>query len=122
MNIASAWPALEQALLARSAGDITPSQLDAAYNSFAQTATLQSIPISDADLRQRIRNHIELVFPLTDHSTTQATLAQRVESLREHGDAIRLAITAHYNDEPLPAYTDPRRPANVPQPVGNGGN
>lgn len=114
MSIASAWPALELALLARSEGDITASQLDVAYNSFAQTAALQSIPISDVDLRQRIRNQIELVFPLTNHNTAQATLAQKVESLRQHGDAVRLAITAHYNDEPLPAYTDPREPASIP--------
>lgn len=108
MDIADAWPVLEEALLARAAGDAKASQLDQAYNLFARTATTQSIPISDAEVRRRIRNHIDLVFPLTDHNTAQATLVDKVESLRAHGDAMREAIAAHYNDEPLPEYTDPR--------------
>ncbi len=110
MDIADAWPVLEEVLLARATGTATASQLDQAHNLFARTATTQSIPISDAELRRRIRNHIELVFPLTDHNAAQATLAEKVESLRDHGDAMREAIAAHYNDKPLPAYTDPRAP------------
>jgi gas vesicle protein len=109
MEIADAWPVLEEVLLSRAAGTGTTSQLDQAYNQFARTATTRSIPISDLELRRRIRNHVDLAFLLTDHNTPQGVLAEKVASLRDHGDAMRQAIAAHYNDSLLPAYTDPAR-------------
>jgi gas vesicle protein len=104
MNIASAWPILEEVLLARAADDALASDLDRAYNTFATIATTQSLAIIDAEVRRLIREQVHLVFPLTNHNTERATLAAEMESLRSHGDAMREAIAAHYNDEPLPAH------------------
>ena len=98
MDIAAAWPILEEVLLARAADDATASDLDRAYNTFARIATTQSIPIIDAEVRRLIRNQVDLVFPLTNHNTARATLTAEMESLRSHGDAMREAIAAHYNE------------------------
>jgi len=68
---------------------------------------MQSIPITDEELRCRIRGHRELVFSSTSYADDPAQLSTKVERLRTNGVAIAESIDAHYNDKPLPDYSGP---------------
>ena len=117
MDIASAWPVLEEALLARASGKISADDLHTAFNTFSRTATMQSIPITNDKLRRRIRGHLELAFSSTLYADDPEQLSSKVGPLRANGGAISDSIDAYYNDKPLPAYSGPRWPKSPSPPA-----
>jgi hypothetical protein len=118
MDIASAWPVLEEALLARASNKISADDLPQAFNTFSRTATMQSIPITNDDLRSRIRGHLALALSSTLYADDPQQLSPRVERLRTNGGAICDAIDAYYNDKPLPVYPGPRGPESPAREPG----
>jgi hypothetical protein len=110
MDIAAAWPVLEEALLNRAHGKISADDFHKAFNTFSRTATMQSIPIVDEGLRRRVRGHRELAFSSTLYADDPGQLTAKVERLRTNGGAISDSIDAHYHDKPLPDYSGPLWP------------
>jgi hypothetical protein len=118
MDIAAAWPVLEEALEDRAHTQISADDFHRAFNAFSRTATMQCIPIVDKELRRRIRGHRELLFSSTLYADDPVRLSTRVEGLRTNGVAIAESIDAHYNDKPLPDYSGPLWPKSpVPGPL-----
>jgi hypothetical protein len=104
IDIAAAWPVLEEALLGRADNKISADGLHEAFNAFSRTATIQSIPITNDLLRKHIRSHVTSVLAATRYADDLEQLSLRVEPLRQSGDKMCQAIDAHYHDKPLPPY------------------
>jgi len=104
VDIAAAWPVLEEALLDRAGGKIPADGLHKAFNVFSTTATMQSIPITNDLLRKHIRGHVMSVLEATQYADAPERLSPRVEHLRQSGGEMCQAIDAHYRDKPLPPY------------------
>jgi hypothetical protein len=110
MDIASAWPVLEEALLDRGHGKCSADDLHQAFNTFSRTATMQCIPITDEEPRRRIRGHVRLALSSTLYADNPEQLSTKVERLQANGVEIAESIDAYYNDKPLPAYSGPLWP------------
>lgn len=104
MDVAAAWPVLEEALMDRADGKISANALHKAFNVFSRTATMQSIPITNDLLRKHIRSHVMSVLAATRYVDDLEQLSLRVETLRNSGEKMCQAIDAHYHDKPLPLY------------------
>jgi hypothetical protein len=102
LDIASAWPVLEEALLDRSVGKVSAEDLNKAFNAYSRTAGVQSIPIVGEELRRRIRGHLQLAFSSTLYVDNPEQLATKVQRLRSSRVAMSDSIEAYYNDKPLP--------------------
>jgi hypothetical protein len=105
LSIADAIPGMEMALVAWSAGQSSPVELRAAFNTFSGTAAVQSIALTDSALRTRVRRHAELLARIaTLAESVPAGAAALVPTARLHADAVIEALDAHYNDAALPSY------------------
>jgi hypothetical protein len=110
MDIAASWPVLEEALLDRAHGKNAANDLHKAFNAFSRTAAMQCIPVTDEELRRRIRGHINLALSSTLYADNPEQLSTKVQRLQTNGAEIAESIDAHYNDKPLPAYSGPLWP------------
>ncbi len=107
MLIAEASPALELAFLARVAEDRGKNELNQAVNAFTITASIQSMVITDPQVRERVRNHYLLSFELDELASRPRDLSLYVPALRHPAAAMVDALDAHVDNRPLPAYQAP---------------
>lgn len=90
----------------------TVSEMRAVFNEFSRSATVQSIGLTDDDLRSRVRDHAELAGLLCLVAEMRGADGLLLSDIvRLHSRAVLDAINAHVNGRPLPSYTPlPRRP------------
>lgn len=110
MSIAESMASLDEALVAWTAQQMQSdlAGLRAAFNAFSKTAAVQSMALTDAALRQRVRAHVELLARV-------ATLAEKsaaggvalAEPARRHTEAVIGAFDAHCNGAASPPYQPP---------------
>ncbi len=84
------------------------------FNAFSRSVAIQSLALTDDELRSRVRAHQTFVGVLgtlaRQGGTSAPPLADRV---RKHADVVLDAISAHVHGNPLPSYQ--------PLPLDNAG-
>ena len=95
------WP-LDMAFAMKRAGQ--DSDVQHASETFGRQAGAQIIAIADADLTQRIWNHVVLSYQYAGRSVNPD---EEATALIDHSNQLRQAISAHYNRQPLPKYKPP---------------
>jgi hypothetical protein len=84
-------------------GYVKIMELERAFNDFSRSVAVQSLSLTDDDLRVRLRAHRELVHLLAYlASTDQVSAAALVDTVGKHTDALFDALSAHIAGTPLP--------------------
>ena len=71
---------------------------------------VQGMTLTDADLRDRVQNHIQLASRLVavaQGSVSTPCRPSLVRPERQHADAVISALEAHVQGQPLPPYQPP---------------
>jgi hypothetical protein len=93
-------------------------ELRVAFNAFSRSAAVQSIALTDGDLRTRVRNHARLAGLLCVVAERGGGVGPRLsDTVRLHADAVIEAIDAHVNDQRLPSYIAPRGRGEPDEPA-----
>ena len=95
----------------------TRRALVAAFNTFVATTAVQSIALADAQLRDRLHLHTQLVGTFAQVARELQTAAARVETVRRHSDAVLDALDAATRQQACRAAHLARR-ACLTTPVG----
>lgn len=108
MAIADAISVMEVAIgtwQANPSDSVEIAALMAAFNEFSRSVAVQSLALTDDDLRSRVRAHQTFLVVLgtlaRQGGTSAPPLADRV---RMHADAVLDALAAHVHGTPLPPY------------------
>jgi hypothetical protein len=81
---------------------------------------VQSIALTDDDLRTRVQNHVLLAsFLCVVAERGGGAGPQLADTVRRHADAVIEAIDAHVNGQRLPGYTAPRLEASKAEDLLN---
>jgi hypothetical protein len=106
--IAGAVGAMEVAIVkwqAEPADPVEIAALMAAFNMFSVSVTVQSLALTDVDLRSRVRAHQTFVGILGAQAGQGGTAPQRLAGrVRMHADIVLEALGAYVNGTPLPRY------------------
>jgi hypothetical protein len=108
MSIAEAVGEMEQAIGTWQANPADQAEIVTllnAFNAFSRSVAIQSLALTDDELRSRVRAHQTFVSVLgtlaRQGGTSASPLADRV---RKHADVVLDAISAHVHGNPLPPY------------------
>jgi hypothetical protein len=108
MSMAEAVGEMEQAIGTWQADPADQAEIAAllnAFNAFSRSVAIQSLALTDDELRSRVRAHQTFVGVLgtlaRQGGASAPPLADRV---RKHADVVLDAISAHVHGNPLPSY------------------
>lgn len=137
MSIAEVIGEMEQAIGTWQANPTDQAEIAAllnAFNAFSRTVAIQSLALTDRELRARVRAHQTLVGVLgtiaAQGGTSGPPLAGQV---RKHADVVLDTIAAHVHGSPFPPYEPlpldnagalmqwTQGPATAPQDAGHEG-
>jgi hypothetical protein len=120
-TIADAINSLEQEIVTWRAKPEDAESLTHAYNMNSQRIGVQSMALTDMDLKARVLHHVQLVAALVLDARKYAEqfagqgMTEKNDRLRlqaegladtenRHANAVRMSLEAHVTENPLPAY------------------
>lgn len=111
MSIAEAIGEMEQAIATWRANPADKTEVETlrnSFNAFSRSIAIQSLALSDGELRSRIRTpqtFVGIVGEIVRKGGTAAPLL--ADQARKHADVVLDAISAHIHDRTLPSYEPP---------------
>jgi hypothetical protein len=106
LSIAAAVGQLEEAIVGWQA-DADGRAIGTAYNRFSQTAVVQGIALTDAELADRVTAHVQLAGRFAGLADRPDIAGPLAEPTRRHANALLDSLAAHVGQGPLPPYEAP---------------